>query len=431
MILSSQISRTHFLYRLFTLKKEERRPVVWSYIYFFSLLSAYYILRPLRDEMGIAGGIDNLPWVFTGTFVTILLVLPLYGWISAHYPRRQFLPWIYGFFILSLFFFYLWFESGLAHQYSARAFFIWVSVFNLYIVSVFWSFMADLYRREQARRLFGLIAGGGSLGAFSGPLITALFVQIIGMNTLVLISIAFLCLSIIAIHQLGQWQNNQTPSSRQIIGGQWYRGVTLFARSPYLLGIGVVIFLYTLTSTVLYFQQATIIRDYFTDPAQRTAVFAWIDFSVNALTFFLQLFLTARIVKRIGVAWGLAIVPLFLAAGLIVLGIAPIFVVLSVIQVVRRAGNYALMKPVREMLYVILPAEEKYKAKNFIDTAIYRGGDAISAWFYDMLVSMGLSLSHIAWITAPIACLWAGAGLWLGGQYQKRCADEKNRPTKA
>ena len=398
----------------------EGRALMWSFAYFFVLLCSYYIIRPMRDEMGILGGVENLQWLFTGTLLAMTLAIPLFGWVSSRFPRRQFLPYVYLFFIATLLLFYLLMAEGVVQTTIARAFFIWSSVFNLFVVSVFWSFMTDLYSDSQSRRLFGFIAAGGTLGALTGPALTALLVQPLGARNLLLLSALFLSLAIVCIARLSRWSNSQTsvskPPENEKIGGSIWSGVTLVFRSPYLMGICVLMLLFTTLATFLYFMQAQIVRDAFEGSAQRTAVFASIDFVVNALTLIIQLFLTSRLIKWFGLAVVLAVIPLLLAIGFSILGLAPVLAVLLTVQVIRRAGNYAVMRPAREMLYVVLSREKKYKAKNFIDTFVYRGGDAISAWVYAGMRSLGLGLSSIAFIAVPLALLWAWVAFGLGRQ---------------
>lgn len=400
----------------------EGHALLWSFAYFFALLCSYYIIRPLRDEMGILGGIENLQWLFTGTLLAMTAAVPLFGWVSSRFPRRQFLPCVYLFFIAMLLLFYALMDAQGASAWVARAFFIWVSVFNLFVVSVFWSFMTDLYSNKQARRLFGFIAAGGTVGALTGPALTAFLVQPLGARNLLLVSAFFLVFAIVSIARLSAWSGSKTPVKQEpsgkgdekLIGGGIWSGITLVVRSPYLLGIGLLMLLFTTLATFLYFMQAQIISDAFADSAQRTAVFASIDLAVNALTLLFQVFLTSRLIKWFGLAVVLAIIPILLATGFLVLGTAPLLAVLLVVQVIRRAGNYAIMRPAREMLYVVLTREEKYKAKNFIDTFVYRSGDALSAWVYAGMRSAGLSLSGIAWVAVPLALLWAWVAFGLG-----------------
>jgi len=404
------ISRT--IYRLVDVRPNEINALIWAFLYFFFLLCAYYILRPVRDEMGILGGIENLPWVFTGTFLAMLAVVPLFGWVSSRFPRRRFLPLVCGFFIFNLLLFYVLFVGGWFPQVMARVFFIWISVFNLFVVSVFWSFMNDLFDQAQAKRLFAAIAAGGTAGAITGPALTGLLVQKLGVHHMLLISATILTMTLLCIHRLSGWYDRHaTRARRELVqkpmGGSWKAGILLIGKSPYLLGICLLILLYSTLSTFLYLQQASIIQDAFSDSAERTSVFATIDLAVNILTVLIQLFLTSRLVKHLGLAGSLALIPILLAIGFIALGIAPVLAVLVIVQILRRAGNYAIMRPSREMLYSVLRREEKYKAKNFIDTVVYRGGDAASAWLYDAFRIFGLSLGQIALIAAPLAGLWA------------------------
>ena len=405
----------------------EWRALLWSFSYFFALLCSYYIIRPMRDEMGILGGVENLQWLFTGTLLAMTAAIPLFGWVSSRFPRRQFLPYIYLFFIAMLLLFYSLMDGQIASAYVARAFFIWASVFNLFVVSVFWSFMTDLYSNSQARRLFGFIAAGGTAGALVGPALTAILVQSLGVRNLLLVSALFLSWAIVCIARLSLWSEsnrvgNDEPSAKQeemlLSGGIW-AGIGMVVRSPYLLGICLLMLLFTTLATFLYLMQAQIIRDAFVDSAQRTALFASIDLAVNVLTLVLQLFLTSRFIKWFGLPAVLAMIPLLLAVGFTLLSISPVLAILLVVQVIRRAGNYAVMRPAREMLYVVLSREEKYKAKNVIDTVVYRTGDALSAWVYAGMRSIGMTLSGIALIAAPLALIWAWIAFGLGRQQAK------------
>ncbi|MCK5481249.1 MAG: MFS transporter [Gammaproteobacteria bacterium] len=422
------------LKRLVDVEPEELRALSWSFSYFFALLCSYYIVRPMRDEMGVAGGVENLQWLFTGTFVVMLAIVPLFGWVTSRFGRRRFLPVVYLFFIANLLIFFVLFRSNVTHAWVARAFFIWASVFNLFVVSVFWSFMADLFSNRQARRLFGFIAAGGSAGAITGPLLTASLALSLGPANLLLISALCLGWALLCIYRLIAWKERVTAAAEtgamadaaadSALGGSLFAGVKLVLRSPYLLGICLLMLLFTTLATFLYFQQAQIVRDSFADPAARTAVFAGIDLAVNSLTILIQVLLTGRLVKWLGLPVTLALIPLLLGAGFLAIGFAPVLAVLVVVQVIRRAGNYAIMRPAREMLYVVLGREEKYKAKNFIDTVVYRGGDAVSAWAYDGLRLLGLSLSAIAFIAVPLAAVWAGVAYRLGKQQSVLAAQE-------
>ncbi|MCG6887528.1 MAG: MFS transporter [Proteobacteria bacterium] len=417
------ITLARWLERLVNVEPHEVRALFWSFSYFFVLLCSYYILRPMRDEMGVAGGVENLQWLFTGTFLVMLAIVPLFGWLTSRYQRRRFMPAIYYFFSFNLLLFYLLFKIHLDDVFVARVFFIWTSVFNLFVVSVFWSFMVDIYSNAQARRLFGFIAAGGTAGALAGPALTASLAVPLGPANLLLISAGLLLWAVVCIQRLSHWQCQQPAAeqdtaarSSESMGGGIYAGIRLLFSSPYLLGIAGLMLLFTTLSTFLYFQQAQIVRDSFASGAERTAVFAAIDLAVNSLTILLQVFITGRLVKWIGLAWTLAMVPLLLCVGFVSLALAPVLAVLVVVQVIRRAGNYAITRPAREMLYVVLDREQKYKAKNVNDTVIYRGGDAVSAWLYAGLRSLGLGLSGLAWVAVPLAMLWAWAAYRLGRQ---------------
>lgn len=421
--------------RMIDLRPGEGRAVTWSFAYFFCLLSSYYILRPIRDEMGISAGLDRMQWLFTGTFVAMLLVVPLFGWVTSRFQRRQFLPYIYVFFISNILLFHVLFESALPITQVAPAFFIWLSVFNLFVVSVFWSFMNDLFRNEQAKRIFGFIAAGGTTGAIVGPMLTTVLVQRLGTGQMLLISAGLLAIAMICIYRLIAWHDNaqleaaEGPAAQdscaEPLGGGILDGIMLVARSSYLLGICALILLYATLSTFLYFQQAQIVKEAFTDSGTRTAVFAAIDLAVNTLTLLLQILITGRLVRWLGLGAALALIPTLLSIGFLALGLFPVLPVLVTVQVLRRAGNYAIMRPAREMLYVVLSREEKYKAKNFIDTVVYRGGDASSSWVYAGMRSLGLGLAPIAWIAVPLTLLWAWIA-WRLGQRQQTLA--RGRP---
>jgi AAA family ATP:ADP antiporter len=419
-----------WLRRLVQVEPHELRALLWSFAYFFSILCGYYILRPMRDAMGIAGGVEQLHWLFTGTFVAMLAAVPLFGWVTSRFPRRRFLPYVYYFFIANLLAFYALLSAMGSHVYVARAFFVWTSVYNLFVVSVFWSFMADLYTNAQAKRLFGFVAAGGTAGALVGPVLAAALARPLGTATLLLLSAGFMGVAVLCVHRLIAWNAEQgsAPAEQHSaearpLGGGVVAAIPLVLRSPYLLGIALFMLLFTTASTVLYFQQAQIVRDAFATAEERTSVFAVVDLAVNALTMTTQVFLTGRVVRGLGIAWSLALVPVLLGLGFVALGFAPVLGVIVVVQVLRRAGDYAITRPAREMLYVVLGREEKYKAKNLIDTVVYRGGDAVSAWAYAGLRAMGLSLGAIAFVAVPIAGLWAWLAHRLGRRQEALAAD--------
>jgi AAA family ATP:ADP antiporter len=405
------------LHRSLNLQPGELPALLWSFLYFFCLLAGYYLIRPLRDAMGIAGGVDKLQWLFTATFLVMLAAVPLYGLAVSRMPRRRLLPFVYGFFIINLLVFFALFRAVPDHPLLARVFFVWVSVYNLFVVSVFWSFMADVFTPERAERLFPVIAAGGTAGALAGPSLATLGSLLLDPVALLPLSAALLALTLRCISALAAWSpgnESKTTPDPPAVGGGVAAGFTLVARSPYLLGICTLMLLFTTLATFLYFQQAHAVRDAFADTASRTAVFAAVDLATNVLTLAAQLFLTGRLVKHFGLAATLALVPAALTVGFAVLAFAPAVAVVLTVQVLRRAGNYAVMRPAREMLYTVLDREAKYKAKSFIDTAVYRGGDAISAWAYTGLGALGLGTTGIAAVAVPLGVAWTAVAYALG-----------------
>jgi len=425
------------LHRLVQVRREEIAAMLWSFSYFFWLLCSYYVLRPVRDEMGIQGGVGNLPWLFTGTFVAMVAAVPLFGWVSSRFPRRKLLPMVYLFFAANVLLFYALLKSGIAPARTAQAFFIWVSVFNLFVVSVFWSFMADLFRNEQARRLYGFISAGGSTGALAGPIVTATLAPLVGPANLLPLSAVMLLVAVLCIYRLAALPDRNPAmhasspgKTGEPIGGGIFSGVTLALKSPYLLGICVYVALGTLLGTFLYFHQANIVAVDVPSSGERTALFAKIDFAVNALTLICQLFVVGRLIGRFGVGFALTLLPIVAVAGFFAIGLMPTLTVLVVFQVIRRAGEYAITRPTREILFTVLNREEKYKSKNFIDTVVFRGGDAVSGWLFEGLRIIGLGFAGIAFVAMPIALLWAGTGWWLGrNQDELRNKSERRRRT--
>lgn len=429
------------LARLINSRPVELPAALWAFAYFFCLLSGYYILRPLRDEMGIAAGVENMQWLFTGTFVAMLLVVPLFGAASARIRRSRLVPAVYAFFVANILAFWVLFRAVEDPAWVARGFFIWVSVYNLFVISVFWSFMADLFRREQARRLFGFVAAGGSAGAIVGPAVAATLAQPLGHVNLLLITAALLALAIVCVARLTHWaraegaaeadSDDRLATRESPMGGSILAGIRLVLESRYLQGICVFLLLHTAIATFLYFQQAYVIEDAFDDPAARTSVFAGIDLAANALAVTLQLFLTGRIVTRLGLALTLALVPLITVLGLSALAIAPVLPVLVLLQVLRRGGDYGITRPGREMLYTVVSAETKYKAKNFIDTVVYRGGDAATGWLVAGVIGLGAGTAGIALVALPFAALWAWTGFRLGRQFDSTPARTMPKPAAA
>lgn len=413
------------LRRVIDLRPGEGRALAWSWLYVFALFLAYYVLRPIRDELGVAGGVRNLPWLFTGTLLAMLAANPLFAFAVRRWPRETFIAVSYRFFMLNLLAFMLLLSvaSEAQHVWIGRAFFIWVSVFNLFVVSVFWSFIVDVFDAEQGKRLFGALAAGATMGGIAGSALTSGLVEHIGQNRLLLASILLLEVAVFAVRRLSRisdafHQSVQGDDPHRPLGGGIFAGMTHTLRSPYLLGIAVFILLYSITSTILYFQQASIAAAHFPDRAARTAFFANIDFWVNALTLGFQLFLTGRLTGWLGVAVMLCLMPLFSVFGFAALAAWPSVAVFVVVQVARRVSNFALARPTREVLFTAVPREDRYKAKNFIDTVVYRGGDQVASWSYAGLLALGLGLTGIAALAVPICIAWVALSFWLGRQQQ-------------
>jgi AAA family ATP:ADP antiporter len=428
------------LRRTVDVREHETAALVASCAYFFFVLSAYYVIRPVRDETGVAGGVENLAWLFTGTLVGVLLVHPLFTALVARFPRRRFVPLIYRFFILNLVVFFLVFGAGDGDHavWVGRVFFVWTSVFNLFVVSVFWSFMTDLYRPAQSQRLFGLVAVGGTLGAILGSTLTSALVPLVGPANLLLVSALLLEIAARAARALDGQEASLARGARLeeadavgeegigIIGGGVLDGIRHVARSPYLLGIAALMLLFTIASTFLYFQQAAIVARVFEgDPQARTGLFARLDLAVNVLTLATQVFLTGRMLRWLGVAVSLAVLPLMSLIGFGILGAAPGLAVLVVFQALRRAGNFAIQRPAREVLYTVLPRTDKYKAKNFNDTFVYRVGDQLGAWSYTAIAWLGLGLSGLALTMVPLSAVWLLLALWVGGRYRRLLTDTR------
>ena len=418
------------LRRFLDVRPAETRPLGWSWLYIFSLLSSYYILRPIRDDMGVAGGIENLPWLFTGTLAGMIAVNPPFAALVARLPRARFIAVTYRFFISNLLIFALLLNLASAEQniWLGRVFFIWTSIFNLFVVSVFWALMVDVFDTEQSKRLFGFIAAGATLGGIVGSSVTAFLAQQVSPTYLLLISAALIELAVFGVRRLSKLSQalRQQPALRRAeapIGGSVFSGVTHALKSPYLINVSVYILLFTITSTFLYFQQAEIARQSFADRGARTAFFAGVDLWVNVLTLGAQLFLTSRLLRAVGVGWTLAMLPALSILGFGTLASMPTIAVLVAYQVLRRAGNFAFARPTREVLFTVVPREDKYKAKSFIDTVVYRLGDQVGAWSYAGLGVLGFGITGIALVAVPISCVWLVNGWWLGRKQNKLASE--------
>ena len=416
-----------WLERLVDIRPHEWAAVGWSWLFFFSVLSAYYVIRPIRDEMGVAGGVENLPWLFAGSLTGMLLLNPPFAWLVARMPRQRFVSFGYRFFALNLVLFFaaLTWGDAASDVWTGRALFVWTSVFNMFVVSIFWSVMADVFSAGQGKRLFGFIGAGGTIGGITGAALTSALVGLLGTANLLLVSAALLEVAALSARQL--FAQRLAPADRPAhlrdaspgaIGGSVWEGMRRSVADPYLLNVTINMLFFTLLTTFLYFQQATIVDAAITDRTERTRFFANIDLAVNVLTLVTQTFATGRAVKRWGVTAALAFLPVLSIAGFGILGLAPTVAVLMTFQVMRRAGNFAVARPAREVLFTVVAPTDRYKAKTFIDTVVYRVGDQFGAWAFALLGAMGAGVAAISGIAVVLAALSAVNALWLGRKMQ-------------
>ncbi len=420
------------LTRVFGIRRDELAAIAWSFSYFFCLLAAYYILRPVRETMATISGAETIPYLFTGTFVTMMIATPIFGWVASRFPRKTFLPWVYYFFIVNIIVFYLAFLYTEANDVSlvwiARAFFVWLSVFNLFVVSVFWSFMADIYTKEQSRRLFGVISAGGSTGAILGPLVTSFIAEPIGTTNLLPISAVLLAACVGCVQQLRRWTSeHETGAQReavvsdQAMGGRAVDGIKFVFTSPYFGAIAIALFLTNFLGGTLYFYYIALVQESSEVLGARTEIFARLDAITGFLSLIVQALVVRVSVKRLGVGFTLAVVPAISVIGFALFALNPVFAVLATLQALRRAIGFGLTKPTTDMLYAVVTPEERYKAKNFVETAIYRGSDVVTAWIVRLLNSF-IGVVGVALVCVPLAIIGAGLAHVIGRQYRKRDA---------
>lgn len=412
--------------KIFNVKQTEVTAVVAGVLMFFFLFTGYFLLRPVRETMGVAGGVENLQWLFTGTFIATLVALPVFGWCASKVARRKLLAWLFLGSSLVLVAFAVGFRVSPESKLAARSFYIWLSVFNLLSVSLAWSVLADLLKVSEAKRLFAIIASGASVGGIVGPLLGALLVSVIGHEGLLLVAAFFLILSIGATFWLQRWRDRtviedsgEVQSDRVALGGSPFAGASLTLRSTYLLGISAFVLMLASVNTFLYFEQARMVAELFPDRTRQTQIFGAIDVVVQSLSLVVQLFFTGRIANKLGVTTLLVAVPAVMSLGFIALAFAPLFSVFVLVMVIRRVGEYAIIRPGREMLFTVLPVDEKYKAKNFIDTVVYRGGDAVSGWLKRVIDLIADNPSAAMLLGACLAAAWGMFGYFLGAREKR------------
>lgn len=403
----------------------EIKAVVGSFLFVIVLMSAYYILRPVRDAMASDWTDAEVSWLWTLNFFISTAVVALYGVLVSRFRLRLLVPSIYAIFALTFLCFYALASTMADRTLVDKSFYVWVSVFSLFHISVFWSFMSDLFSKEQAGRLFGIIAAGASVGGLIGPSIPSFFSASLGTDNLMLLASAMLLVPIPIIFYLQSLKSSDlhneslaahTPQIK--IGGNPFAGFKLFFSNPYLLAIGLFIFLYTGISSFVYFELKNLLSDL--SRAERTAVWAQMDLAVNVLSIAVGLFATGRIVGKFGMPVTIALIPVLICAGLIIVAVSPFLGAVVALQVIRRAGNYAVTRPAREVLFTRVDREARFKAKPVIDIVAYRGGDMLMAWLFTGLTQgLGLGLAAVAAVGAGIAALWSIVGIYLGRWFER------------
>ena len=412
---AESVQSSNFLERLVRVEHGEWPRLAIAFFYFFFLLGGYFMLRPIRGAVA-ASNSEILHWLYTGTFLAMLAIVPVFGFLVSRFRRGQFIPAIYLFFISHLVLFAIGFEGDATPMWMQRAFYIWLSVFNLFVVSVFWSFMADIFRPGQAQRLFGFIMAGGSIGAIIAPSITKSVVPEYGATGVMFMASALLLVATILAIFLGRYTRRQRENQpTEVIGGSVWEGAVRVFRSEYLLYACLLMLLHNLTSTFLFNGLAVLVSEHISGFDERTTFFSHIDQVVQVLAFLFQFFITSRLVSYLGMSKTLVLIPALLAGGFVILGSSMGLVLFAAVQVAQRSLNYGVLGPAKEMLFTVVDRETKYKSKNFIDTVVYRGSDVTASWIFKGLTSAGISLAHIAWIYVPIMGIW-GFGAWRLGQ---------------
>ncbi len=420
-----------FFAALTNIERHEVAAVVLSFALVFVLMTAYSILKPVRDALAADWGNVGLSLTWTVNFGISLVAVAAYGVALTLVRFRTIVPAVYVFFAATFFALFLVRQQMPDATLVNKGFYVWVSVFSLFNLSVFWSFMTDIYNKLQARRVFGVIAAGTSVGAIVGPVITATLVDTLGANGLLLMSAALLVLPVFVIpvlrrlkvSQLGNGQLHADVGGERALGSNPFAGFSILFSDRYILGIAVFILFYVTINTFVYFELQNLTREYSLE--FRAQVWSWIEISTNALTLLTAAFVTGRIVSRFGMATALAFMPALVAIGILALVAAPVLLVLAIFQVGRRVGNYAITRPSREMLFTVLDREARFKAKPVIDVVIYRGGDVLTAWMFTLLAERaGLGLSGIALVIGGIAVAWGATAVWLGCRYQTTTAGD-------
>jgi AAA family ATP:ADP antiporter len=392
--------------RVFKIHQGEWAKFLLAFAYFFFLLGGYFMLRPLRGTVA-SNNSDILHLLYTATFISMLLLVPVFGSLVSKFRRSRFIPGIYLFFISNLAYFIYAFDGDSTSIWVQRGFYVWLSVFNLFVVSIFWSFMADIFRPGQAQRLFGSIMAGGSLGAILGPIATAGLVAGYGSRGVMSVSLFCLLIATMLAIMLGKYVREEASGKpTKIIGGKILEGAVHVFKSKYLLLICLLMLSHNLVSTLLYNGLAVLVNENITGFAERTEFFSWIDLAVQILAFTFQFLITSRLVIAFGMPKTAILPPVILAAGFTILGSSVGLVLFAAVQVAQRAMNYGMLGPVKEMLFTVVDRETKYKSKNFIDTVVYRGSDVTASWLFKGYMTLGLGMGSIIFMYLPTCPYW-------------------------
>ncbi len=417
---------SELLRKAVTLEAHEVRATLVSFFFVFVLMAAYYILRPVRDAMASDWTDAEVSWLWTLNFFISAVAVSLYGGAVTTIKFRNLVRSVYAFFAFSFLCFYVGTQLVSDRVLVDKSFYVWISVFSLFHISVFWSFMSDLFTKTQSLRLFGFIGAGASTGALLGPSMPAFFASDIGTDNLMLVATVLLLATIPIIGALQRLKEVDLHNEAQhvgsdkleYIGGNPLSGFADFLKSPYLLAIGVFILLYTSIGSFVYFELKNLLAEF--DRAARTAIWGKMDLAVNALTLVTALFITSRMATRFGLSLTLAVVPVLICGGMLIVAATPVVAVVVGLQIVRRAGNYAVTRPGREMLFTAVTRETRFKTKPVIDIVVYRGGDMLNAWAFTALTQgLGFGLGAVALVGAGIAAVWAGVGFYLGRAFER------------
>jgi AAA family ATP:ADP antiporter len=423
------------LAKLVSVRPGESAALLWSFAYFFVLLASYYILRPVRDQMGIAGGVKNLPNLFTITFVVMLIAQPAYGALVARIARSKFIPIVYHFFVLNLAIFWALLHYNISVKLVAEAFFVWISVFNIFAVAVFWSFMADLFESEQSKRLFGFIAAGGQAGAMAGPAMAIVLAKPLGPANLLILAAVLLELAVFCTARLEkavavlapeeprkEMVHNPAKEQKQPVGGGWLEGFIAIVKSPYLAGNAIWMVLLSFTGTVIYLEQANVVAASGADASSQVQIFASLDLSVGVITLLIQWLITGRVMTKLGTAIALGFQPLVFALGFAVLAVSPVLLVVLGFQVLQRVAGFAISNPARQVLFTVVSRDDKYKAKNVIDAVVFRGSDAASSQVFAGIKS----IETVAAIGLVLSVGWVALSWGLGKTEERKAKELQN-----